>query len=271
MAEENPGFLATLKDFSENASPLDFYVIAEHWDLFAEGLWYTAHLTFLALVIGGLLSIPLAIARFERIPVLSQVIYGYVYVFRGTPLLIQLYLIYYGLGQFDFVKESFLWPYLREAWWCTLIAFVLNTAAYTTEIFRGAIAATPYGEVQAAKACGMSYWQRMRRIILPSSFRRALPAYSNEVIFMLHGSVVASLVTIQDILGAGRTMNAKFYIVYEGLIAAAVLYMILVFLISKGFKLWEKKWHAHLRPRESEAKKSKGGKPEQAAPAIITR
>ncbi|MEQ9489944.1 MAG: ABC transporter permease [Alphaproteobacteria bacterium] len=247
---------------------MDFMVIVEDWDLFASGLWYTAHLTFLALVIGGLLSIPLAIARYERIPVLSQIIYGYVYLFRGTPLLIQLYLIYYGLGDFEFVRESFLWPMLREAWWCTLIAFVLNTAAYTTEIFRGAIEATPYGEVQAAKACGMSYWQRMRRIILPSSFRRSLPAYSNEVIFMLHGSVVASLVTIQDILGVGRTINAKYYIVFEGLIAAAILYMILVYLISKGFKLWEKKWHAHLRPRESAAKTDKPGGPD---PVIVTR
>lgn len=257
-----------IRDFSVNASPLDFMVIVDDWELFASGLWYTAHLTFLALVIGGLLSIPLAIARYERIPILSQIIYGYVYLFRGTPLLIQLYLIYYGLGDFEFIRESFLWPMLREAWWCTLIAFVLNTAAYTTEIFRGAIEATPYGEVQAAKACGMSYWQRMRRIILPSAFRRSLPAYSNEVIFMLHGSVVASLVTIQDILGVGRTINAKYYIVFEGLIAAAILYMILVYLISKGFKLWEKKWHAHLRPRDATPKAGKANAPD---PVIITR
>lgn len=270
MAEQEMTFIDVLTDFSENASPLDFMVIVEDWELFASGLWYTAHLTLLALVIGGLLSIPLAIARYERIPILSQIIYGYVYVFRGTPLLIQLYLIYYGLGDFEFIRESFLWPLLREAWWCTLIAFVLNTAAYTTEIFRGAIEATPYGEVQAAKACGMSYWQRMRRIILPSSFRRSLPAYSNEVIFMLHGSVVASLVTIQDILGVGRTINAKYYIVFEGLIAAAILYMILVYLISKGFKLWEKKWHAHLRPRESETT-SKPGKTGGPDPVIVTR
>jgi len=268
MAGESMSLVDAITDFSENVSPLDFMVIVQDWDLFASGLWYTLHLTVLALVIGGLLSIPMAIARYERIPILSQIIYGYVYLFRGTPLLIQLYLIYYGLGDFEFVRESFLWPMLREAWWCTLIAFVLNTAAYTTEIFRGAIAATPYGEVQAAKACGMSYWQRMRRIILPSAFRRALPAYSNEVIFMLHGSVVASLVTIQDILGVGRMINAKYYIVYEGLIAAALLYMVLVYLISRGFKLWEKNWHAHLRPRESTVT---AGQPEKPEPVILTR
>ncbi len=196
-----------------------------------------------------MLSIPLALVRANRTPVLNEITWAYVYLFRGTPLLVQLYLIYYGLGQFEFIRESFLWPVLREAWWCTLLAFVLNTAAYTTEILRGAIEATPFGEVEAAKACGMSQSQAARRIIVPSALRRALPAYSNEIIFMLHGSVVASTVTIIDILGAGRTLNGKHYLAYEGFIAAAVLYMILVFAISRGFKLWEHKWHAHLRPR----------------------
>ena len=112
--------------------------------------------------------------------------------------------------------------------------FVLNTAAYTTEIFRGAIEAIPYGEVEAAKAYGMSGWKRATRIVLPSALRRALPAYSNEVIFMLHGSVVASTVTIVDILGAGRILNAKYYVAYEGFLTAAVLYMLLVYLITRG-------------------------------------
>ena len=173
------------------------------------------------------------------------------YVFRGTPPLVQPYLTYYGLGQFEFVRDSMLWPFLREAWWCALIAFTLNSAAYTTEIFRGVIETTPWGEIEAAKACGMSPLTRTRRIVLPSAFRRALPVYSNEVIFMLHGSVVASTVTIVDILGAGRALNAKYYLAYEGFIAAAIIYIILVYVVSWGFKLWEKKWHAHLRPREA--------------------
>jgi arginine/ornithine transport system permease protein len=113
------------------------------------------------------------------------------------------------------------------------------------------IVETPWGEIEAAKACGMSPWTRMRRIVLPSAFRRALPMYSNEVIFMLHGTVVASLVTITDILGAGKELNGKYYLAYEGFIAAAILYMILVFIISRGFKFWEGKWHVHLRPRET--------------------
>ncbi len=251
MAKEAGGFLVALEEFSSGASPLDFVLIFQNWELFALGVWNTLVLTALALVIGGLLSIPLALVRANRTPVLNEITFAYVYLFRGTPLLVQLYLIYYGLGQFEFIRDSFLWPVLREAWWCTLLAFVLNTAAYTTEILRGAIEATPFGEVEAAKACGMSESQAARRIIVPSALRRALPAYSNEIIFMLHGSVVASTVTIIDILGAGRTLNGKHYLAYEGFIAAAVLYMILVFAISRGFKIWEYRWHAHLRPREA--------------------
>ena len=218
MAEEaNPGgLIAAIRQFSEEASPLDFVLIAEHWPLFLQGIGYTLLIVVVSLIVGGLISLPLAVARANRVPILSQIIWGYVYVFRGTPLLVQLYLIYYGLGQFEAVRESFLWPVLRDPLYCTFISFILNTAAYTTEIFRGAIEAVPWGEVEAAKACGMSGWQRNTRVILPNALRRALPAYSNEIIFMMHGSVVASTVTIVDILGAGRQLNAKYYLAYEG-------------------------------------------------------
>ena len=244
-----PSLLEAIRDFSANASPLDFWLVLEHWPMFLEGIGYTIVLVAVSLVIGGVLSLPLAVARANRTPIANQVIWAYVYLFRGTPLLVQLYIIYYGLGQFELVRESFLWPVLREPLWCTLIAFVLNTTAYTTEIFRGAIEAVPYGEVEAAKAYGMSNWKRTTRIVLPNALRRALPAYSNEVIFMLHGSVVASTVTIVDILGAGRILNSKYYLAYEGFLAAAVLYMLLVYVITRGFRVWERHWHAHLRAR----------------------
>ncbi len=249
--ERGPSLLEAIKDFSENASPVDFVIIAQHWEMFLTGIGYTLLIVIVSLVVGGALSLPLAVARAYRTPILNPIIFGYVYVFRGTPLLVQLYLIYYGLGQFEAVRDSFIWLVLRDPLWCTLISFVLNTAAYTTEIFRGAIEAIPYGEVEAAKACGMSNWLRTTRIVLPNALRRALPAYSNEIIFMVHGSVVASTVTIVDILGAGRILNAKYYLAYEGFLAAAALYMILVLFITRGFKLWEKHWHAHLRPREA--------------------
>ena len=246
-----PSLFDAIRDFSENASPLDFVLIAEHWQMFLTGVGYTVGLVAVSLVIGGVISLPLAVARANRIPIANQLIWAYVYFFRGTPLLVQLYIIYYGLGQFEIVRESFLWPVLREPLWCTLIAFVLNTAAYTTEIFRGAVEAVPYGEVEAAKAFGMPARLRTTRIVLPNALRRALPAYSNEVIFMLHGSVVASTVTIVDILGAGRILNSKYYLAYEGFLAAAVLYMLIVYAITRGFRVWERHWHAHLRPRET--------------------
>ncbi len=232
--------------FSEEFSPLDFVLILKNWDIFLEGLINTLVLFLLSLVAGGVLSIPIAIVRAYRVPVLSALSYGYIYLFRGTPLLVQTYLVYYGLGQFDYVRESFLWPFLREPWWCVLLTFTLCTAAYTAEIIRGAIESVPKGEVEAAISIGFSTGRAIRRIVLPSAIRRAIPAYSNEVIFLLHGSVVASTVTIIDILGAGQLLNSRYYTAFEGIIGAAVLYMILVFIISKAFKFWESRWLRHL-------------------------
>jgi len=259
MATGDQTFLQWLRHVVETYSPLDFILIAENFDRFLYGVLVTLELTFLALILGGLMAIPMAIARASKHKIFNAPVWCYTYVFRGTPLLVQTYLIYYGLGQFEWVRESFLWgPILSQAWWCALIAFTLNTAAYTTELFRGAIEATPVGEIEAAKACGLSYRKRLARIILPGAFRRALPAYSNEVIFMLHGSVVASTITLQDILGVGRWLNGRYYLAYEGFITAALLYMVLVFLIAYGFRLWERHWLVHLRPRTETAAAPKG-------------
>ncbi|MEM7406293.1 MAG: ABC transporter permease [Pseudomonadota bacterium] len=239
-----------LKDLSENHSPLDFVLIWDNLDKFVEGAWVTLEVTGLALLLGGLLSIPLAVARAYRLRWLNTPIWCFTYVFRGTPLLVQTYLLYYGLAQFDWIRESWLWePVLSKAWWCALIAFTFNTCAYTTEFLRGAIIDTPFGEVEAARACGMRAQTVLRRVVLPSAFRRALPAYSNEVIFMLHSSVVLSTVTLQDILGVGRWLNGRYYLAYEGFITAMVFYMVLVFGLTRLFRLWEHYWLAHLRPR----------------------
>jgi arginine/ornithine transport system permease protein len=187
---------------------MKFDLVLKHWDLFASGVWVTLHLTALALFFGMLIALPasLSLARRTRF---SPLVRGYVYVFRGTPLLVQTYLIYYGLSQFEMVRDSFAWPVLREAWWCALIAFSLNSGAYTAEILRGAIKTTPKGEIEGAMAVGLSKRQVTWLVLLPSAMRRALPQYGNEVVFMLHGTVVASVITIQDILGVGRTVNAK--------------------------------------------------------------
>src|SRR5690606_24669396 len=131
--------------------------------------------------------------------------------------------------------------------WCALIAFTLNTCAYTTEILRGAIETTPHGEVEAARAFGMSRARIMRRIILPGAFRRALPAYGNEVIFMLHGSAIASVITIVDILGAARIVNSRYYTPYEAFLAAGAIYLCLTFVIVFVFRRLEFRLFAHLR------------------------
>lgn len=245
-------FLEYLRSFSETASPIDFVLIYDNLGRFLDGALVTLQLTFLALFVGGLIAIPLAIARAYRKPFLNKPIRAFTYVFCGTPLLVQVYLFYFGLGQFKTVQDSFLWdPVLSSPWWCVLIAFTLNTAAYTTEFLRGAIEATPPGEIEASKAGGMSPWTRMRLVVLPSAFRRALPAYSNEVIFTLHGSVIASTVTLQDLLGVGRWLNGRYYLAYEGFLTAMAFYMCIVFLISATFWMAEKRFLRHLRPRDA--------------------
>ncbi len=218
--------------------------LAYYW----EGLVTTTQLVFLSLVVGLVLAIPLAIGRSSGRRWISLPIYVYTYVFRGTPLLIQLYIIYYGVVFFDGIQETFLWPVLREAFYPALIAFTLNTAAYTTEIFRGAIKATPRGEIEAARAYGMSQGLMMRRIVLPSAFRRALPAYGNEVIFMLHASAIASVVTLMDITGAARFVYARFYAPFEAFLFAAAIYLCLTFAILYFFRYLEKRMLAHLKP-----------------------
>ncbi len=163
-------------------------------------------------------------------------------------------MIYHGSGQFKSAFEALgIWWFFQSPYLCCLLAFSLNTAAYTGEILRGAIEQTSFGEVEAAKASGMSTPTIYRRIILPSAFRRALPAYGNEVIFMLHGSVIASIVTIIDLLGAARIVNSRHFVPFESFITAGVFYLCITFMIVGLFKVWEKNWHAHLRPREVSA------------------
>lgn len=228
-------------------SPIDLQLVFQNAGLFARGLFNTIILLASTLVAAAVIAVPLAIIRARRVPVINRIVFAYVYLFRGTPMLVQLYLIYYGAAQFEFVRHSFLWPMLREAWWCVLLSFAVCSGAYLTEILRGAIEGVPRGEIEAAKACGMSEFTIWRRVTLPIAFRRALPAYSNEAIFALHGTVIASTVTIVDVLGAARQFNNKYYLGMDGFLVAASLYVGLVYMISLLFRAWEKRWHRHLR------------------------
>ena len=218
--------------------------LLEYW----QGLVNTVQLVFLSLVIGLAVAIPLAILRTNPRWWVSGPIWVYTYLFRGTPLLIQLYIIYYGVAQIPGIQETFWWNIFREPFYPALLAFTLNTAAYTTEIFRGAIAATPQGEIEAAKAYGMSWFLRLRRIVLPSAARRAVQAYSNEVIFMLHASAIASVVTIVDLTGAARNIYSRFYAPFDAFIAVALIYMALTFLLVFAFRKLENHLLRHQKP-----------------------
>jgi arginine/ornithine transport system permease protein len=222
-------------------------LVLENWQLFANGVWVTLQLTALALLVGFCIALPAGLARARRTPIASPLINAYVYVFRGTPLIVQTFLIYFGLSQFEWIRDSWAWAYLRSPWWCALIAFSLNSGAYATEIIRGAVENTPRGELEAASALGLSPRQVDFLVLIPAALRRALPQYSNEVVFMLHGSAVASVITLQDILGAGRTLNAKYYLAYEGFITAAILYMAITFLLIWLFRGLEDRYLKHLR------------------------
>jgi len=210
-----------------------------------EGTLLTLELVLLSLLVGAVLSIPLALMRVSGNPLIRIIPLAYTFFFRGTPLLVQLFLFYYGLAQFESVRESMFWPVLREAYWCALIVFTLNTTAYTTEILRGAIQAVPSGELEAGLAVGMSRALMLRRIALPIAYRIALPAYSNEIILMLKGSALASTITLLDLTGMARTVIARTYMPIEIFFAAGCIYLLLTFIFVQAYRLLERRMLRH--------------------------
>lgn len=226
---------------------MDFSIIIDNLPLLFKGLGLTLQLLVISLAIGFVLAIPLAIMAASKNPWLRLPAKAYIYVFRGTPLLIQIFIIYFGFSQFDWLRESHLWVIFKSAYWCAIIAFSLNTAAYTAEIFRGAILQTPKGEIEAAEACGMSRWDQYRHIILPSALRRSIPMYGNEVIFMLHATVLAGVITLVDLFGAAKIINSRHYAPFESFISAGLFYLAITFTIVFIFKLIENHYLKHLK------------------------
>jgi His/Glu/Gln/Arg/opine family amino acid ABC transporter permease subunit len=225
--------------------------ILADWREFLHGVWVMIELTVLSTLIGLCLAVPLGLFRLSKNPFVWMPVYGYIFYFRGTPLLVQIFLIYYGAGQFRDVLEGLgLWTYFRAPFFCAVLSLTLNTAAYTAELLRGAIQAVPYGEVDAARACGMSRVLLYRRIILPIAVRIALPAYSNEVVFLLQASSLVSIITVMDITGVARVITARGFAFYEVYLVAAILYMILVFGTLYVFGKIEHRLSGHLRAHE---------------------
>lgn len=217
------------------------------WELFIkwlpkliQGATLTLELTALSVIAGLIVAIPLGIARSSKLWYVRSLPYAYIFFFRGTPLLIQLFLVYYGLGQFEAVRDSVLWPYLRSPFWCAIITMTLHTAAYIAEILRGAIQAIPPGEIEAARALGMSRFKTLIHIVLPRAARIGLPAYSNEVILMLKASSLASTVTLLELTGMTRTIIARTYQTVDMFLIAGVIYLVMSFVLIQGFKLLER-------------------------------
>ena len=228
----------------------DYNLVWANLPLYFGGVLVTLSTLLISLAFGLALAIPLGLLRVSRSPWLNVPAWLYTYVIRGTPMLVQLFLIYYGLAQFEAVRASVLWPYLSNATFCACLAFAINTSAYTAEILAGSLKATAIGEIEAAKASGMSRRALYRRILLPSALRRSLPQYSNEVIMMLHTTSLASIVTLIDITGAARTLNARFYLPFEAFITAGVFYLALTFILVRLFRVAERRWLAYLAPRK---------------------
>ena len=226
----------------------------EHLAMYGQGLITTLWLLLSCLLIGFVLAILTALALTSRSWLLAKLAGSFTYFVRGTPLLIQVYLIYYGLGQLEWIQarwdEVWPWTYFKQPFFCALLAFSLNNAGYTAEMLAGAIRETSPGEVEAARAMGMSRFQIMHRIVLPSALRRTLPPYSNEVVQMLHSTSLASVVpTLTDVTAVASRIYSDFYLPFEAYLAAAVIYLCVTFALIGTFRLLEKRFLAYLAPR----------------------
>jgi len=225
----------------EKGNLMDFSLMLTSLPKLLKATELTLLLVGTTVVIGLALSFIIALLRVSPRWYFRWPATGYIFFFRGSPLLVQLFLIYYGLPQFESVRDSLFWPILRQPLWCALLAFCLNTAAYTGELLRGAIESVPAGQIEAGRAMGMSRWMLYRRIIFPQAIRIALPAYSNEVIYTIKDSSLASVVTLLELTGMARNIVAKTYKPLEIFLLAGGIYLLLVFVATRVFKWLEKR------------------------------
>ena len=202
----------------------------------------TLKLLSVSIFIGLFIGLFFAILRIKNNLILGKLAYGYSYIFRGTPLLVQIFIIYYGFGQVEFIRESFLWIILKEPYWCAVIAFALNTGAYTSEILRSAFQTIKPGFVEAGKSLGVSGKIIFYKIQIPIAIRQSLPAYGNEIILMLKGTSLASTVTLMDLTGVAKYIISTTFKPIEVFIIAGSIYLFFTFIIHNIIKLLEKKY-----------------------------
>jgi len=220
---------------------VDSDFLVQTMKLLLAGVPLTLKLAFYSIAAGAVFAVLLALMRLSGSRVLDYAARSYVFVFRGTPLLVQIFLIYYGLGQFPDVRESVLWPFFREPYWCALLALTLNTAAYSSEIIRGGILSVPFGQIEAARACGMSRALIFRRITMPQGLIVALPAYGNEIILMTRSTALASVITLMEVTGIASKIIAETFRPVEVFVCAGAIYLLLNFAISRAVALLERR------------------------------
>ena len=222
-------------------------LIYKNFFIVLSGLDNTILLLLVSLPVGFILALIFAIGRVSKIKILSNSIASYIFVIRGTPLLVQIYLIYFGLGSIKFIRESFLWYALKDPFWCGVIALIINTVAYGAEIFRGGIQSIDKGQIESGQSLGFSKYLLLRKIILPIAIRKVLPSYGNELILMVKATSLVSLTTYMEMTGLARKIMAKTFAPVEAFIAAGILYLMLNFLMVQFVKYLEWKYNPHLR------------------------
>ena len=222
-------------------------LIFKNFFIVLSGLDNTLLLLLISLPTGFILALIFALGRVSKMKILSSTIAFYIFVIRGTPLLVQIYLIYFGLGSIKFIRESFLWYALKEPFWCGVIALTINTVAYGAEIFRGGIQSIEKGQVESGLSLGFGKFMLLRKVILPIAIRKVLPSYGNELILMVNATSLVSLTTYMEMTGLARKIMAKTFAPVEAFIAAGILYLMLNFLMVQFVKYLEWKYNPHLR------------------------
>jgi polar amino acid transport system permease protein len=223
------------------------------WDFFlglfpqlVDSFWITLSLWLLSSSIGLLVATCIAVMSVSKQLPIRWIALGFITTIRGTPLLVQIYILYYGVGnliaQVPGIRSSFMWPILRDGYWYALLALIISSAAYSGEILRGAIMNVPKGEIEAAKSLGLSKAHMWRLIILPRAYRIGLPSLGGESIILLKATVLASTITVMDLLGMANYIRMQTFKIYEPLLAVAIIYVLLTFILTRGVALLERRY-----------------------------
>ncbi len=221
---------------------MDFELMINSFPKLLNATLITLKLLSVSLILGLFIGLGFAILRMNNNNLINKFAYGYSYIFRGTPLLVQIFIIYFGLGQIEYLRTTFLWAVLKEPYWCAIIAFSLNTGAYTSEILRSAFQTIKPGYLEAGRSLGIPSKIIFTKIQIPIAIKQSLPAYGNEIILMLKGTSLASTVTLMDLTGVAKYIISTTFKPVEVFIVAGGIYLFMTFIIHNVIKYLEKKY-----------------------------